>query len=218
MNRLLILEDDRLLNETLEDFLEEEGYNIKIALDPYSALELIYQNRFDLYLFDVNLPYESGFSLLQKLRDSGDMTPTIFLTSRDDKSSMIEGFNIGADDYMKKPIDLDELHLRIKALLRRQIRSNIIEFNSYTIDCNAKKLYFKGKLLSVTTKAIELLLLLIISKGEVVSIEEIEDRLWHVNENASLGSIRVYITTLKKYFPTNIENIRGIGYRFIGIE
>ncbi len=218
MNRLLILEDDRLLNETLEDFLEEEGYNIKIALDPYSALELIYQNRFDLYLFDVNLPYESGFSLLQKLRDSGDMTPTIFLTSRDDKSSIIEGFNIGCDDYMKKPIDLDELHLRIKALLRRQIRSNIIEFNSYTIDCNAKKLYFKGKLLSVTTKAIELLLLLIISKGEVVSIEEIEDRLWHVNENASLGSIRVYITTLKKYFPTNIENIRGIGYRFIGIE
>jgi len=215
MNRVLILEDDKLFNETLEDFLEEEGYEVEVALDPYSALELTYQNRFDLYLFDVNLPYENGFSLLQKLRDSGDMTPTIFLTSRDDKSSMVEGFNMGADDYMKKPIDLDELNLRVKAILRRQTRSNIIEFESYTIDCNAKKLYCKGKLLSVTTKAIELLLLLIISKGEVVSIEEIENRLWHVNEDVSLGSIRVYITTLKKYFPSNIENIRGVGYRFL---
>jgi len=215
MNRVLILEDDKLFNETLEDFLEEEGYEVEVALDPYSALELTYQNRFDLYLFDVNLPYENGFSLLQKLRDSGDMTPTIFLTSRDDKSSMVEGFNIGADDYMKKPIDLDELNLRVKAMLRRQIRSNVIEFKNYTIDCNAKKLYFNGKLLSVTTKAIELLLLLIVSKGEVVSIAEIENRLWHVNEDVSLGSIRVYITTLKKYFPSHIENIRGVGYRFI---
>ncbi len=215
MSRLLILEDNKLFNETLEDFLDEEGYIVTVALDPYSALELTYQTRFDLYLFDVNLPYESGFSLLRKLRDSGDMTPTIFLTSREDKSSMIEGFNIGADDYMKKPIDFDELNLRIKALLRRQIRSNIIEFNNYIIDCNAKRVYFKDKLLSVTTKAVELLLLLITSKGEVVSIEEIENRLWHVNENVSLGSIRVYIATLKKYFPTNIENIRGVGYRFL---
>jgi DNA-binding response OmpR family regulator len=214
MSRLLILEDDRLFNETLEDFLDEEGYDIKIALDPYTALELTYQYKFDLYLFDVNLPYENGFSLLHKLRDSGDMTPTIFLTSRDDKSSMVEGFNMGADDYMKKPIDLDELLLRIKALLRRQIRSDIIELDSYTIDCNAKKLYCNGELLSVTTKAIELLLLLISAKGEVVSIKNIENRLWHVNEDISLGAIRVYITTLKKHFPSNITNIRGVGYRF----
>jgi len=215
MNKILILEDDKLFNETLEDFLEEEGYDVKVALDPLSALELAYNDRFELYLFDINLPYESGFSLLQKLRDSGDMTPTIFLTSRDDKASLIEGFNRGCDDYMKKPIDLDELSLRIKALLKRQTRRDIIEFNSYKIDCNAKKLFYKDKLLPVTTKAIELLLLLITAKGEVVSIGEIQNRLWHVNEDISLGSIRVYITTLKKYFPLNIENIRGIGYRFI---
>jgi len=215
ITKLLILEDDKLFNETLEDFLDEEGYDVKTALDPYSALELTYQYRFDLYIFDVNLPYESGFALLKKLRDSGDMTPTIFLTSREDKSSLIEGFNIGADDYMKKPIDLDELNLRIDALLRRQIRSNLIEFNGYVIDCNAKKLLLKGKPLSVTTKAIELLILLISAKGEVVSIEEIENRLWHVNEDVSLGSIRVYIATLKRYFPNNIKNIRGIGYYFI---
>jgi DNA-binding response OmpR family regulator len=143
------------------------------------------------------------------------MTPTIFLTSRDDRDSLLKGFNIGADDYMRKPIDLDELSLRIKALLRRQIRSDIIKFNDYSIDCNAKRLYYKDRQLSVTAKAIDLLLLLFVARGEVVSIEEIQNRLWHFSEDISLGSIRVYINTLKRYFPSNIENIRGVGYRFV---
>ena len=214
MLKILLLEDDKLFNETIEDFLEEEGFEVKSTLDPYSALELSYESRFDLYLFDVNLPYESGFNLLQKLRESGDKTPTIFLTSRDDKASMIEGFDVGADDYMKKPIDLDELLLRIRAVLRRQIRADKIEIGEYTLDCNAKRLFYEGKMLTVTNKAIELLLLLITAKGEVVRVEEIAEHLWHVNEDMSAGAIRVYIATLKKYFPKNIENIRGVGYRF----
>ena len=213
--KILLLEDDRLFNETIEDFLDEDGFEVFTALDPYSALELTYKNRFDLYLFDVNLPYESGFNLLQKLRDSEDKTPTIFLTSRDDKASMVEGFTVGADDYMKKPIDLDELLLRIKALLRRQTRGDKIELGKYLLDCNAKRVYINDKPLNITSKAVELLLLLVVARGEVVRVEEIENQLWNVNEDASLGAIRVYITTLKKYFPNNIENIRGVGYRFV---
>jgi len=215
MLRILLLEDDTLFNETIEDFLEEEGFEVQSALDPYSALDFAYEHRFDLYLFDVNLPYESGFNLLQKLRESGDKTPTIFLTSRDDKASMIEGFTVGADDYMRKPIDLDELLLRINAILRRQIRSDKIILGEYTLDCHAKRLYSDNKPLAITTKAIDLLLLLITAKGEVVRVEEISEHLWHVNENISMGAIRVYIATLKKYFPKNIENIRGVGYRFL---
>ncbi|SFV59864.1 two-component response regulator [hydrothermal vent metagenome] len=213
--KILLIEDDKLFNETIQDFLEEEGYKLQTALDPYSALEISYKSRFDLYLFDVNLPYESGFDLLEKLRASGDKTPTIFLTSRDDKASMIEGFDIGADDYMKKPIDLDELLLRIRAVLRRQTRGDKIKLGEYLLDCNAKRIYYNSKPLSVTNKAVELLLLLVLAKGEVVRVEEIENHLWHVSQDASLGAIRVYITTLKKYFPDNIENIRGVGYRFI---
>ncbi len=212
--KILILEDDKLFNETLEDFLEEEGFNVAFALDPYSALELAYKQKFDLYLFDVNLPYETGFSLLKKLRDSGDNTPTIFLTSRDDKHSLTEGFDVGADDYMKKPIDLDELLLRIRAVLRRKYRSDKITVGEYTIDVMAKKLYHKNKQLKVTTKAIELLLLLLDAKGEVVQTIQIEEQLWHSNEEVSLGAIRVYVTILKKYF-LNIENIRGVGYRLV---
>ena len=211
--KILVLEDDKLFNDTIEDFLEEEGFEVSTALDPYSALDLTYESKFDLYLFDVNLPYETGFSLLKQLRDAGDKTPTIFLTSRNDKISLTEGFDVGADDYMKKPIDLDELLLRIRALFRREVRSDKVQVGKYVIDVQAKELYLENKLLKMSAKPVELLLLLANSKGKVVLTQVIEEHLWHTNEEASSGAIRVYVTALKKYFP-NIENIRGIGYRF----
>ena len=212
--KILLLEDDKLFNETLQDFLEEEGFVLDCVLDPYSALDLSYKNNYDLYLFDVNLPYENGFDLLKKLRDSGDVTPTIFLTSRDDKSSLTQGFETGADDYMKKPIDLDELLLRIGALLRRQVRKERVDIGEYTLDMVAKTLYLQNEPLEVTQKAVELLVLLVETKGEVVSSEMIKNRLWAAGQNASDGSLRVYITQLKKYFPDAISNVRGIGYKW----
>jgi len=211
--KILILEDDKLFNDTLEDFLEEEGFETVTALDPYSALDITYEQKFDLYLFDVNLPYETGFSLLKQLRDAGDKTPTIFLTSRNDKVSLTEGFDVGADDYMKKPIDLDELLLRIKALLRRQMRSEKVQIGEYVVDVQSKVLSLNDEVIKLGVKTMDLLLLLLSAKGEVVSMQTIEEQLWHSNEEVSFGAVRVYITALKKHFP-NIENIRGIGYRF----
>jgi len=213
-SKILLLEDDQLFNETLQDFLEEEGYIVSFALDPYSALDLTYEENFDLYLFDVNLPYESGFNLLKKLRDSGDKTPTIFITSRDNKQSLKEGFLSGGDDYIKKPIDLDELLLRIDAILRRLSRGKKIDIEEYTIDTIEKQIYKNDKKIDAPKKVIELLLLFISSNGEVILIDEIKRTLWATNQEASDGSIRVYITQLKKLFPDCIENIRGIGYRF----
>jgi len=213
--RILVLEDDQLFNETLEDFLEEEGYTVETAMDPYSALEMGYKHIFDLYLFDVNLPYENGFDLLEKLRQSGDTTPTIFLTSRNDKASLAEGFGKGADDYMKKPIDFDELILRIQAVLRRQIRQERMTIGEYRLDTVAKTLYLNEDALDITKKAIELLLLLVQAKGEVVSSDEIKNRLWAAGQSASDGALRVYVTQLKKYFPESISNVRGVGYRWV---
>jgi len=211
---ILLLEDDRLFNETLQDFLEEEGYGLHCALDPYTALDLTYEQKFDLYLFDVNLPYESGFDLLRKLRESGDVTPTIFITSRNDKESLREGFVTGGDDYLKKPVDLDELLLRIEAVLRRQLRSEQIEIGRYRLDSKEKRLYLDTEEIELPAKVIALLLLLIAAQGEIVSSDEIKERLWPASREASDGSIRVYIARLKKLFPESIENIRGVGYRF----
>ncbi len=213
--KILLLEDDKLFNETLQDFLEEEGYKLKYALDPYTALDLAYEEKFDLYLFDVNLPYESGFDLLKKLRESGDTTPTIFITSRDDKESLHNGFSVGADDYLKKPIDLDELLLRIEAVLRRLTRTKELTIGEYTIHTREKQIYRNNIAVELPKKVIELLLLFIASKGTTVHLDEIKFHLWSASQDASEGSIRVYVAQLKKLFPNTIENIRGIGYRFI---
>ena len=212
--KILLLEDDKLLNETLEDFLDEEGFDIDVALDPYTALELTYKQKYDLYLFDVNLPYESGFDLLEKLRQSGDTTPTIFLTSREDKASMMQGFGVGADDYMRKPIDLEELLFRIYAILRRQIRKERMRIGEYELDSTAKTLYCGSEALDLSKKAVDLLMLLVEFRGEVVTNDMIKSRLWAAGQSASDGSVRVYITQLKKYFPEAIVNLRGVGYKW----
>ena len=211
--KILLLEDDKLFNETLQDFLEEEGFAIHSALDPYSALDLTYENNYDLYLFDVNLPYENGFELLEKLRHAGDMTPTIFITSRDDKDSLKEGFAQGGDDYIVKPVDLDELLLRINAVLRRQTRSQFVQIGAFRFDVMTKSLYENEKVLELTQKAADLLLVLLEARGSIVSTEQIKERLWSSAEESSDGALRVYVTQLKKYFPKYIDNIRGVGYR-----
>lgn len=211
--KILLLEDDKLFNETLQDFLEEEGFVLHTVLDPYSALDLTYENNYDLYLFDVNLPYENGFELLEKLRQAGDMTPTIFITSRDDKASLEEGFTRGGDDYITKPVDLDELLLRMNAVLRRQTRRQFVQIGKLRFDAMSKQLYENDKVLELTQKASELLLVLLEAQGNVVSSEQIKERLWSSAQEASDGSLRVYVAQLKKYFPTHIDNVRGIGYK-----
>ena len=212
--KLLLLEDDRLFNETLQDFLEEEGYSVDTVLDPYSALDLTYENNYDLYLFDVNLPYESGFDLLSKLRQGGDETPVIFITSREDKASLKEGFAKGGDDYIKKPVDLEELGLRIEAILRRQVRQSLLQLGSYRFDIHSRQLYDAQGDALLGQKAALLLLVLLEAKGGIVPLEEIKRRLWSAAEEGSDGALRVYITQLKKYFPDQIRNERGVGYAF----
>ncbi len=214
-HRILLLEDDRLFSETLQDFLEEECFVVQCALDPRTAMELTYRHTFDLYLFDVNLPYESGFDLLKGLRESGDMTPTIFLTSREDRASLHEGFLRGADDYLRKPVDLEELLLRIHAIMRRQAREESITIGRYRLDLLTKSLIgASGEAAEITPKAIGVLLLLLEAEGTVVTTERIKERLWPASGGASEGALRVYIAQIKKYFPSAISNVRGVGYRF----
>jgi DNA-binding response OmpR family regulator len=161
----------------------------------------------------VNLPYENGFELLDKLRQSGDETPCIFITSREDKASLKEGFGKGGDDYIQKPVDLEELSLRIQAVLRRQVRSEIVQIDSYTFDIATKRLYLNDKAVELSIKGGELLLTLLEGQGSVVPLDQIKERLWSSSEEASEGALRVYVAQLKKYFPTQIQNVRGVGYQ-----
>ena len=149
----------------------------------------------------MNLPYENGFELLEKLRQSGDDTPCIFITSREDKVSLKEGFEKGADDYLYKPVDLDELILRIQAVLRRQVRKEIVEIDQYQFDISTKTLYQNERAVELSIKGGELLLVLLEAQGRVVPLDQIKDRLWSSAQEASDGALRVYIAQLKKYFP-----------------
>jgi len=210
--KILLLEDDKLFGQTIQEFLEDEGFSIDFVLDPYSAYDLAYENSYDLYIFDINLPFEDGIKALKSLRESGDTTPTIFITSRDDKESLISGFKVGAQDYLKKPIDLDELLLRIYAVTNRKIVKQIAVEN-YIIDIEKLDVFCEGKPLNFTLKEFLLLELLVNRSGLIVRYEDIYNKLWDGIEPKA-GALRVYISKLKKYFDKNIKSIRGVGYIF----
>ncbi|WP_456451453.1 response regulator transcription factor [Hydrogenimonas sp.] len=213
--RLLLLEDDRLFGETLVDFLEGEGYEVAHFLAARPAIEEIYENDgYDLYLLDVNVPDLNGFELLKQLRNSGDKTPAIYITSARDKEALAEGFHSGADDYMKKPIDLDELLLRIEAQLRRTKKPDKVAVGEYTFDMEKLVLYKGDEPEKLPRKLAELLGLLLRNRGDVVSTEEILHEIYG-DENPGTGVLRVYINKLKQLFgKESIRNIRGVGYCF----
>jgi len=212
--KILLLEDDPLFGETLVDFLEEEGYEITHYLEAKLAIEAIYEQEFDIYLLDVNVPDMNGFDLLCQLRESGDKTPAIYITSARDKEALSKGFHCGADDYMKKPIDLDELALRIGAQLRRMQNSQKIAVGKYHFDKERLVLYDGDSLVTMPKKQAELLSLLLDNRGEVVTTEEILEELYG-EDNPGTGALRVYINKLKQIFGKDaISNIRGIGYCF----
>lgn len=216
MYKILVLEDDELFASTVEDFLSDEGFEVDIAIDGEECLELNFKKNYDLYLFDINVPKINGLELLEQLRTSGDNTPSIFLTSYKDKDTLQTAFLNGCDDYLKKPADLDELLLRIKALLKRNKKQFDIIKLSETVTFNPanKRVYENEEDLNLPIKVLELLELFIENRGDIVTKEMIIAKLWATSQEYSEGSIRVYINQIKKLLEKDtILNIKGVGYK-----
>ncbi|BCD60733.1 MULTISPECIES: response regulator transcription factor [unclassified Nitratiruptor] len=214
-NKILLVEDDRLFSETLQEFLEEEGFAVDVARTMQDAIELHYANRYDLLLLDVMLPDGDGFTLLKELRSIEDMTPAIFITSKKQKNDIKEGFLLGGDDYLTKPIDLEELLWRIGAILRRVHHDAVIEIDGYYFYPEQFVLKKGNEIIDLKQKELQLLHLFLKNRKKVVTKEQIFQTLWSHEEIISEGSLRVYISTLKKIFgKDSIQNIRSIGYRF----
>jgi DNA-binding response OmpR family regulator len=210
-HKIFILEDNELFGETLVDFLEDESFEVYWVKDGLEAEKVCYENNFDLMLFDINVPNLSGLSLLESVRSSANTTPVIFLTSFKDKEMMLKGFDSGCDDFLKKPIDLDELLYRIKAILSRTSPQNkTFQLSSLTYDYTNKTLDSK----ELTLKQYKLLELLIENKDNLTTKEMIYERLWEWNKTPSDGSLRVYINELKKILGSDtIKNYKGLGYK-----
>ena len=217
MVNILLLEDDELFSETLIDYLEEFGdYKITHASCSTQFLDLVYDNRYDLYLLDINLPDINGLDLLNEIRQSGDNTPAIYLTSYKDKDTLTQGFVNGADDFLTKPFDMDELNLRINSLMKRCQKQSIVAVGDVEFNFDTKTVKKGGKEVKFGLKAMELFELFYQNNNAIVSKEKIIDRLWSTAEDYSDGSLRVYVNHIKKLFDDDtfkITSIKNIGYK-----
>ncbi len=219
MNSILLLEDDLLLAETIEDYLSEYHFEIEKCHTSAEVLKKCYERNFDLYLFDINVPGIDGLNLLKLLRESEDDTPAIFITSYREVAALERGFAYGCHDYIKKPFDLDEMRIRIEAVIarNRKMSENIVKFSPFIwYDRDLRAFFEKGVPLQVPIKVIYLMELFLENPNQIVTREMIVQKLWSPMENPSFGSIRVYITKLKKIIgKERIANLKGLGYRFI---
>ncbi|NPA65566.1 MAG: response regulator transcription factor [Epsilonproteobacteria bacterium] len=212
-SKILFVEDDILLAESIEDLLEEEGYSVTHCVNADEALDATYSNKFDLYLLDINIPIMSGLELLQALRKANDTTPAIFLTSHKDK--LKEGFLSGGDDYITKPFDNEELLLRLQALLRRT-KPDEVTVGPFKLLQNNMEIYYKNTLLELSRKEFNLFSLFLLHPNSTLPKEQLIETAWGDDENASDGALRVYINRIKQIVPDiTIENIRGIGYKLV---
>ncbi len=204
--KILLLENDKTLHNSLKAYLEMESFDIESAFNANEAYELTYKLTFNLYIFDVNLfGKESGFDVLKALRDSGDKTPTIYITALTDIRSMTKGFNAGADDYIKKPFDPEELVLRIKS---RYLADNLLHYKDIEYDPISKEIKKAGEYIALSNIMANLFHLFIINKNRVVATNLLLDELVSVNTNA----LRVNITKLKSKLNLDIKNVKGVGY------
>jgi len=213
MAKILLVEDDETLAETLTELLESEHFSVDWVQDGQIALDHSFEQDYDLLLFDVNVPHINGFDLLESLRNSGDKTPAIFITSLSDIASLSHGFAIGVDDYLKKPFDFDELLIRIQALIRKKFRaaSDIISLENFQYSIRKNELYKDGVFLPHSPSLQKLIALFFEHLNQTITKENLLHALGGGTE-ASEGALRVYITQLRKT-GLPIQTLKGIGYR-----
>ncbi len=217
--RILLLEDDLNLNETIEEFLAEKGFDVRPVYEGSRAEDLMYEQSFDLFLLDVNVPSPNGFELLKASRERGDTTPAIYITSLNSTEDLSRGFESGCDDYIRKPFALEELLIRVNNILKREFYHNpnevvqISEDISY--DIRADELLQKGKVLTLQPKEKLLLKLFLKHVNEQISHEVIYENLWSFDEVPSDTSLRTYIKNLRKLLGKDrIVSIKRYGYKF----
>jgi len=218
ISKIFILEDDPSLNETLVEFFEDKNFKVESEYDGYEAESKLYENRYDLLILDVNVPSLDGFSLLKSIREFGVNTPVIFLTARDGIKDVQNGFNVGAEDYIKKPFILEELYIRVEAILNRYNKTNQdIKISKNKIFNKAVgELIIDGNSYKLSNKESKLLEIFLSSKGEILSHEAIFSELWDYDETPSDSSLRTYIKNLRKILgKESIESIKKRGYRYI---
>ncbi|OIP54972.1 MAG: regulator [Helicobacteraceae bacterium CG2_30_36_10] len=204
--KILLLEDDALLAETLHELLESEGYSVNVVACGNDAVDITYDKEFDLYIFDINVPDINGLELLQSLREADDKTPTIFISALIDLKSISKAFEIGAEDYIKKPFFPEELLIRVNSKLAA--KNSAIKYKNLEFDPKTKTLRKDAKVIALGEVQEQLFELFINNISNVLDKEILMECL----ERPSPVALRVALTKLKQTTGLEIKNLRGIGY------
>lgn len=227
-HQILLVEDEEHLHEALKLNLELEGYEVSSAMDGKIALDTLQNAVFDLIILDIMLPNVDGFTIIEKLRLNNNLTPILVLSAKNSSFNRVQGLKLGADDYLNKPFNLEELLLRVAKLIQKAIPNNsssealaTFEFAGHKINFESLEVFLAdGTNIQLTKTEALLLRLLIENKNNVVSREKILQTVWGYQVFPNTRTIDNFITSFRKYFEKDSKNpeffisIRGVGYKF----
>lgn len=224
--KILLAEDDPNLGNLLKEYLEAKGYTVALATNGKEGFDSFKKNKFDICLLDVMMPVKDGYTLAREIRSIDKNVPVVFLTAKSMKEDAIEGFNAGADDYITKPFSMEELMLRIKAILRRtkggssaQAEQTVFNVGKFTFDYNRQVLSIGTRQQKLTSKEADLLRLLCLHTNDVLDRSHALNSIWHDDSYFNSRSMDVYIAKLRKYLKEDpsveILNIHGRGFKLL---
>ena len=221
MFKILVLEDDKELNRTVCAFLNNSGYEAIGCFHANEAYDALYANMIDLIVSDIMMPDVDGFEFARNVRDVNNDIPILFMTARDDIASKQRGFRIGVDDYMVKPIDLDELFLRIGALLRRAkiASSRKLEVGSFVMDADEHTAYLGDEEISLTNREFSILYKLLSYPKKTFTRTQLMDEFWDADTATAPRAVDVYMTKLRQKLSAcedfEIKTVHGLGYKAV---
>ncbi len=221
MFKILVVEDDRELNRTVCSFLNHSGYEAIGCLSAMEAYDALEENLFDLIVSDIMMPGIDGFEFAGNVRELNEEIPILFMTARDDMASKQRGFRIGVDDYMVKPIDLDELFLRIGALLRRAkiSASRKLEVGEFAMDADEHTAYLRGEEIALTNREFSILYKLLSYPKKTFTRMQLMDEFWDADTETAPRAVDVYMTKLRQKLSDcndfEIVTVHGLGYKAV---
>ena len=221
MFKILVVEDDQELNKTVCSFLNSSGYEATGCLNANDGYDAMYENIFDLIVSDIMMPGVDGFEFARNVRQLNEEIPILFMTARDDIASKQRGFRIGVDDYMVKPIDLDELFLRIGALLRRAkiASSRKLEIGKFIMDADEHTAYLGDEEISLTNREFSILYKLLSYPKKTFTRTQLMDEFWDADTETAPRAVDVYMTKLRSKLSDcddfEIKTVHGLGYKAV---
>lgn len=221
MFNILIVEDDKALNKSFCSFLNQHGYNTVGCLGAEEAFVAMYETVFDMIISDIMMPEIDGFEFAKNVRKVNETIPILFVTARDDFASKENGYKSGIDDYMVKPIDLDELLLKIGAILRRAgiNNSKILTVGNFTMNLNEYTAYLNGEEITLTVREFSLLYKLLSYPKKAFTRSQLMDEFWEADTESGTRTVDVYMTKLRAKLAEcdsfEIVTVRGLGYKAV---